>query len=133
MSNCYVNIVKGYIKSLNGGVMPTYSCGLPVTQRYPENLEKFFKITLIPRMIFMTEDDNRRPASVAIEALNDLIKAVGPVAIDQSIETVTQALIQLFESQVAEEDDEEEEGDEEDDTDVYIFEPLCADLIPTLC
>lgn len=57
---------------------------------------------LIPRMIVMTEDENRRPASVAIEALDDLIKAVGPVCIDRSIDSITQALIQLFESQVAE-------------------------------
>lgn len=35
VSGCYVNIVKGYIKSQNNGVMPTYSNGLPVIQRYP--------------------------------------------------------------------------------------------------
>ena len=38
VSSCYVNLVKGYIKSQNNGVMPEYTCGLPVTQRYPENI-----------------------------------------------------------------------------------------------
>ena len=60
----------------------------------------------------MTEDESRRPASSAIEALNDLIKAVGPVLIDRSIDPLTQAIIQLFESQVAQEDDSEEEEEE---------------------
>ena len=108
VSGCYVNIIKGYIKSQNNGVLPTYTNGLPVIQRYPENLETLFKNMLIPRMIVMTEDENRRPASVAIESLDSLIKAIGPVCIDRSIDGITQALIQLFESQVAEEDDDEE-------------------------
>ena len=38
VSNCYVNIIKGYIKSQNNGVLPVYTNGLPVTQRYPEHL-----------------------------------------------------------------------------------------------
>lgn len=44
----------------------------------------------------MTEDDSSRGSSAAINALNDLIKAIGPVLVDQSVEKVTQAIIQLF-------------------------------------
>lgn len=49
----------------------------------------------------MTEDDNNRVASQAIESLNDLIQALGPVSIDHSIEKITQTIIQLLESQEA--------------------------------
>lgn len=54
----------------------------------------------------MTEDDSSRGSSAAINALNDMIKAIGPVLIDQSIDKINKAIIQLFESQIAEEDDE---------------------------
>lgn len=92
---------------MNNGVLPEYQRGLPCVNRYPENLEKYFKNELIPRIIFMmTEDDSSRGSSAAINALNDMIKAIGPVLIDQSIDKINKAIIQLFESQIAEEDDE---------------------------
>lgn len=53
MANCYANLAKAYIKSLNNGVLPEYKFGLPVVHRYPENIEKIFKTYIIPRMIFM--------------------------------------------------------------------------------
>jgi hypothetical protein len=37
----------------------------------------------------MSEDDNNRSASQAIESLNELIKALGPVSIDHSIDKIT--------------------------------------------
>ena len=56
----------------------------------------------------MTEDDNRRVSSQAIVSMDEFVKALGPVAIDHSLDKITQAIIQLLENQVAEEDDEEE-------------------------
>jgi hypothetical protein len=50
----------------------------------------------------MTEDDSRRATSQAITSMNDLIEALGPVSIDQSIDKITHAVIQLLESQQAE-------------------------------
>lgn len=38
VSTCYVNLVKGFVKSQNNGVLPTFQPGLPVLQRYPEAL-----------------------------------------------------------------------------------------------
>lgn len=82
----------------------------------------------------MTEDDNRRVSSQAIVSMDEFVKALGPAAIDHSLEKITQCIIQLLENQVAEEDDEEDDKQEDDDedTDAFIFEPLCGDLIPTL-
>lgn len=50
----------------------------------------------------MTEDDSRRAVSQAITSLHELIHALGPVSIDHSIDKITDCIIQLLESQVAE-------------------------------
>ena len=43
VSSCYVNLTKGFIKSQNNGVIPTYTKGLPCIQRYPEEIENHFR------------------------------------------------------------------------------------------
>jgi hypothetical protein len=97
VSNCYFNLTKGFIKSKNQGVLPDHVPGIPCIQRYPEQLEKHFQTELIPRILFMmTEDETSRGSSAAIEALDDLVKAVGPVLIDKSIDSITEALTKLF-------------------------------------
>lgn len=54
----------------------------------------------------MIEDDSNRSASQAITSLDELIRALGPVSIDHSIDKITKAIIQLLESQEAEDDDD---------------------------
>lgn len=57
----------------------------------------------------MIEDDSNRSASQAITSLDELIRALGPVSIDHSIDKITKAIIQLLESQEAEDDDDSQE------------------------
>ena len=85
------------IKSKNGGVLPDHIPGTPCLQRYPEELENYFQTEIIPRLLFMmTDNESSRASSTAIEAFNDLIKAIGPVFIDKSIEAITETLINMF-------------------------------------
>jgi hypothetical protein len=52
---------------------------------------------VIAKFVFMlSEDNNRKVVSQTITSLNDLINALGPAAIDHSINTITEAVIQLL-------------------------------------
>lgn len=47
--------------------MPIVKKGLPCLERYPSILEEHFRITLIPRLIFlMIEDDDKRVRGAAV-------------------------------------------------------------------
>ena len=132
VSNCYADLTLGLIKSQNQGKIPSYAKGLPCLQRYPDKIEDFFKGELIPKLVFMmSQDESNKSASVAIESLEELIKEIGPVLIDKSMDTIKDVLMRLLESQNAVEEGEDEEEEEADDTDAYIFQPVCS-LIPTI-
>ena len=77
--------------------MPIVKKGLPCLERYPSILEEHFRITLIPRMIFlMTEDDDKRVRGAAVQTMDDLIKELGPAFIDRNLPALAQAIMKLL-------------------------------------
>ena len=103
----------GYIKSKNGGKLPTYKKGLPCIERFTPEIEEHFRCMLIPKLIFMmTEDEDKRVKGAAVEALDDLCKDIGPVLVDRSIEPIKDAIIRLLETDVVEENSDEEDEPE---------------------
>ena len=52
----------------------------------------------------MSEDESPRGCSSAIEALDDLVKVVGPVLVDKSIEPIVSTIQKLLEGEINEDD-----------------------------
>ncbi len=55
----------------------------------------------------MTEESSSKSASVAIESFSELVKAIGPVFVDRSMDSVKDAIIRLLEKQHVLEEDED--------------------------
>ena len=65
--HCYTNLTEGLVKSKNGGQLPTITKGLPCVDRYPQQLENNFKTNVIPKLMFlMNEDDEKRVRGAAV-------------------------------------------------------------------
>jgi hypothetical protein len=107
--HCYTNLTVGLVKSKNGGSLPVFKKGLPCHERYPQVLEEHFRLTLVPRLIFlMTEDEERKVRGAAVESVEDLVKELGPAFIDRSLAALGEAIMKLLESEMEEEVSDEE-------------------------
>lgn len=103
MAHCYTNLTEGLVKSKNGGKLPTIRKGLPCVDRYPQELEEFFKTTIIPKLLFMmNEDDEKKVRGAAVESFDDLVKALGPAFIDRNLPALTEGIMKLLEAEIEE-------------------------------
>jgi importin-4 len=135
--HCYTNLTLGLVRSMNGGNLPTIKKGLPCVDRYPANLEEIFNTKVVPRLVWiMNEDDEKQVRGAAAEATDDLVKELGPAFIDRNLPALVEAVMKLLEADIEEDDEEEDdhhdhEEDHDEETEVHTYEAVC-DLIPTL-
>lgn len=122
----------------NNGTLPAYNRGLPCVDNIHPLLSDFLKTDLFVKWFtLIISDESTEVVCTVIEAVDHLIKKIGPALIHNSLDEMSMILLKILEKKIKcnnfdEENDEEyEQENEEVDTQLSVFESA-SDLITRL-
>jgi len=94
---CCRDIAKALVKFGGNGELPKFTRGVPCNQRLPVDAENFIFVEVLEKLLFTIESDNHVHVIVAaLEVLHDFCIQLGPAAIDQKLEAITDIMVALL-------------------------------------